>query len=1746
MDVFRVHEQLIADYRAFTSSFVELRDPRIRELVRERLAEGSQWPDPWLSLNPSFASGGSVADLVSQSRLHPECERIFRIKRDQNDPGTSTLSLHRHQTDAIDVARTGGSYVLTTGTGSGKSLAYIVPIVDSVLRANAHNGGKRLPGVKAIVVYPMNALANSQLGELEKFLRFGYPQGGEPVTFARYTGQESQDERKRILAEPPDILLTNYVMLELVLTRPDERKHLIRAAQGLRFLVLDELHTYRGRQGADVALLIRRLRDICASDNLQVVGTSATMASGGSSGAQKREVAAVATRLFGTDVSPERVIGETLRRATGVSAPAAQALGGAVDRCADAGPPTMFPDLADDPLAGWIESTFGLDTEAETGKLVRRKPTTVKDASATLASDTGRAARDAEHAIRSTLLAGSRALDPTSNRPLFAFRLHQFISKGDTVYVSIEPEDTRYLTDTYQLRVPDAPEKALLPLGFCRECGQEYMVVAKVQRHGKDVFEPRRDRDASGGDGVTGYLYVSSDLPWPVDPILEQRIPDSWLETDPATGQTVIAPAKQKYQPTTVHVALDGTSTGTGNGLKAWFLSTPFAFCLRCRVSYEQVRGSDYAKLATLDQEGRSSAVTVLSASVVRSLRTSAGEGLAPEARKLLTFVDNRQDASLQAGHFNDFAQVVQLRGALHRAMQASPQGLTHESVGERVAEALRLEFAAFAATPDAKFTARDRAIRALRGVVEYRIYADLQRGWRVTMPNLEQTGLLHVRYIDLPEIAADADSWHGTHPAWQQADPKLREELAEILLDEMRRVLAVDVDCLTENGYDQLWRESRQHLITPWNLGENETRTREGTVFPRSAPRFSGREDLNVSGRSAYGRYLRRDSDGLGKASLTDPQDALSAIEDLFRVFERTGLVTQVVEADGVPGYRLKASALRWVVGDGTKGADDKLRRSGNADAVTRVNPFFRDLYRDVSATLTGLFAKEHTAQVPGSEREAREQAFRAGTLPLLYCSPTMELGVDISSLNAVGLRNVPPTPANYAQRSGRAGRSGQPALVLTYCATGNAHDQYYFRHSRDMVAGSVAAPRLDLANEDLVRSHVHAIWLAETDQALPASITSLVDANAAGLPVVPEIWRALTEPDVVRRAAARADAVISAVRATWESTGEPARWWYDGWVGDQIRGASQTFDAALNRWRDLYRAATAEYDEQNKLAIDSRAPQKAKDRAHGRARDARAQINLLGNDGSDQGQTDFYSYRYLASEGFLPGYSFPRLPLAAFVPGNRTGKARDGDYLQRPRFLAISEFGPNSLIYHEGARYEVVRVQLPRAADGAAGEVDTEEARRCDACGYHHAVSVGTDVCNACGEPLGAKTYGLLRLQTVFTRRRERISSDEEERRRAGFELEISYRFQDSGDRPGAVEATASEGDEPRMQLVYGDSAEVRITNVGRRRRKDPNDRGFWLDLQDGRWLNDKAAADSTVDVGELPGLEDAKTKRKVIPFVQDRRNVLVARVANSLHSDTATTLRYALERGAEALFQLEDSELESRTLPDDQERGRFLLIESAEGGAGALRRLVAEPDALARVAAKALEIVHYSPDGVDLQKAPGARERCERACYDCLLSYGNQNLHGAIDRHTVVGLLLELTRSVTTAGAGGKSRDDQRQLLGSFADSSLEKQFVAWLGERGLRLPDRAQVTVEEAKARPDLVYDLSTGPVAVFVDGPVHDQPRQAQRDGEAQERLEDAGWFVVRVLHDADWAELVARNPSVFGTPRIAPPSEATV
>jgi ATP-dependent helicase YprA (DUF1998 family) len=236
MDVFDLDEKLLADYKRFARSFTQIRSKDIRDGVDRIYQTNHFWPAPLISINPHFEKGKSITDLVADKdkTLHPLTEQIFRIEG-------KSITLHRHQGEAVSKARRGVSFAVTTGTGSGKSMCFFVPIIDAAVRSLAAGEPRR---TRAIIVYPMNALANSQMEELNKFLsQSGLPDHLRP-TFARYTGQDDDAGREAIRTEKPDILLTNFMMLELLMTRQSDRdREVIANAQGLDFIVLDELHT---------------------------------------------------------------------------------------------------------------------------------------------------------------------------------------------------------------------------------------------------------------------------------------------------------------------------------------------------------------------------------------------------------------------------------------------------------------------------------------------------------------------------------------------------------------------------------------------------------------------------------------------------------------------------------------------------------------------------------------------------------------------------------------------------------------------------------------------------------------------------------------------------------------------------------------------------------------------------------------------------------------------------------------------------------------------------------------------------------------------------------------------------------------------------------------------------------------------------------------------------------------------------------------------------------------------------------------------------------------------------------------------------------------------------------------------------------------------------------------------------------------------------------------------------------------
>jgi len=610
-------------------------DERAQQFVEHALdAEARLWPDFLLQVSPAYARAATGDELAAQSMLHEQTARIFRT------PEGSPFHLYQHQIEALDKACSEESYIVTSGTGSGKSLTYFLPIVNNLMRQPAT--GDR---VAALGVYPMNALVNSQLQALEK-LQEGYERRtGQvfPVTFDKCTGETNETARAELRQHPPQILLTNYVMAELLLVRPEDQRFLDRAGGGLRFLVFDELHTYRGRQGADVAMLIRRLKERCAASNLVHVGTSATMVASPDATPELRRttVSDFATRLFGHPFTAGQVIEETFVTFTASELPTHEALVAAM-----AGPlPEQLEDFCRHPLARWVEREFGVEPEEE-GRLKRRVPRTLAQAAERLAQETSVESEVCAAHLREILNRGGMLVREDGGRG-FAFKLHQFIGQGRALFATLEAADRREFSLEGQVQAGGG--RLFVTIKFCRQCGQDYYHVLR-----SDTCSLPHPVGTESEDDAShpGYLMLApADNDWS-----EKRIPEEWRDARGRLRQTW-----RERVPQALWVTPDGSyATQSRQGaMKMWWQSAPFSLCLNCGEFYT-ARGRGFGKLASLSSEARSSTTTVLATALLRHA------GQTEMARdKLLSFTDNRQDASLQTGHFNDFVHVSLLRCAL-------------------------------------------------------------------------------------------------------------------------------------------------------------------------------------------------------------------------------------------------------------------------------------------------------------------------------------------------------------------------------------------------------------------------------------------------------------------------------------------------------------------------------------------------------------------------------------------------------------------------------------------------------------------------------------------------------------------------------------------------------------------------------------------------------------------------------------------------------------------------------------------------------------------------------------------------------------------------------------------------------------------------------------------------------------------------------------------------------------------------
>ncbi|WP_021594076.1 DEAD/DEAH box helicase [Actinomadura welshii] len=1022
--------------------------------------------------------------------------------------------------------------LITTGTGSGKTESFLIPVLDHCRRARAQGR----TGVKAVLLYPMNALATDQAQRLDDYLR--QPGLGD-VTAGLYIGDTPETgyprvytHRGEIRRSRPDILITNYKMLDLLLQRADDLP--LWGDADLAYVVVDEFHTYDGAQGTDVAMLLRRLAAALGHSEpgrplggICPVATSATLGESGDGA----EIRRVAEAVFGTPFGLDSVIGED-RQSTDefiedagidytLPLPDPQELASVPD-----------PHGDDGAMAQIMQAVTGRDslTPQELGKVLRQhiltsavlevldgRPHTLGEILELLprkgAYSWGTAIRlspvHAATALARFVALLSEARDPEdAGRPFLHIETHLWVRSVTRLLRAVGP---RPGFAWYGEAPPplDAETtvtgggREMLPAVYCRHCGRSGWAAISPERDPHDlVAEPAR-------------IYRSG--------ISEKRLVRSLIT---ATRREVQARAAgEQGGPHVLVLAANGRHVrpldpekDLENSAKADFRDVFVLADLSHGKESNRDAENDRCPACGMEQGTRflGSGLAALASVAVTELFT--GGQLQKQERKTLLFNDSVQDAAHRAGFVANRSFGFSLRLLLASQLDDAdgPKPL-HELISDTVKEASVPEYLPSVVPPD--LHDRDDVDALLAGESEGSARTWTLIGERLAFASVLEFGLrsrqgrtleltrtvaAEVAVRDIDRIAGLARDLQLAGPAALTGLPGHDTYVAYVrgLLERMRMRGAV------QHHWLDAWIDGAgtKRYMTIWGKRPDGM-----PAFPRglSAPRFvlgapKNRSEFDgITGRHSWlqdwtarclgiehgasGHYLSRLLNVLTEEDVIARRTAGDGATPVFGLrpghVQVRGLDDDQVENAGVycPVCNWQQTVHPESLREWVEAPCPRYRCTGHLDTDTRrsdlyENDYYRRLYR--SARPFSVITAEHTGQLTRPQREDVERRFRDGARysdpNVLACTPTLELGIDIGDLSAVVLASLPRSPAGYVQRVGRAGRKTGNAFLLTLIGR-NPRDRYYLTDPTDMIAGDIVPPGCHLsAVEILQRQYV------------------------------------------------------------------------------------------------------------------------------------------------------------------------------------------------------------------------------------------------------------------------------------------------------------------------------------------------------------------------------------------------------------------------------------------------------------------------------------------------------------------------------------------------------------------------------------------------------------------------------------------------------------------------------------------------
>ena len=1749
-------EQVVSDFLRYQLSTYAFADQSLYTQMRDLLSleQTRATPllkGPYISLSRTFRQGAALDRLVSEGVLHPHIHQLSPYP-----------SVYSHQEQAIRAIRAGKTTLVATGTGSGKTECFLFPIISRCLELR--DAGEPA-GITAVIVYPMNALAEDQLQRMRELLAgtgvtFGMYVGKTPDAEASVTGvrlppgssvadyraklAEVQRKKLDVAVHPPEectsrevmrtpgkqprILLTNVKQLELLLTRQKDLELFDNAR--LEYMVFDEAHTFTGAQGAETACLIRRLRSYCGKSegSTTCIATSATIADP-ISGLEAGRI--FASRFFGVNGIEVELVGESYEADIwGASRTASAPLSG--DQCVQL--QTLLDVLSrvdrDDASEGdiqalriWFQSVTGSRLgdgdwrKALHGWLSHnevvyqiaeklRRPRPLTDLLEEMTATLGRSISEEEILIWLALGAASRQ----DTRPLVRPVVHGFVRGVSGAVVTFPERDRQaklWLSAADALN--DDPDQFRFPVLSCTTCGQQYFV-----HYVEDFLFTEREPGGGVAEGNNRYWRPLEQAHGGIRALsLDHQVGSDPDDDAPARTQTLFV---CRYCGA-AHKEDVAQCLGCGREK----VLAPLHFiqqkdenpgvltkCVSCNAIGRRFVGQ-YREPARPVRATTVADVHVLAQSMIHRA----------ERKRLLVFADNRQDAAFQAGWMQDRSRRYRLRELLYKKIRdgkISVGDLTlwidqlldsdDELSRALIPEVWRAE--AKTGTGQAHGLERKWYLRA-------QIVRELAIGARQRI-GLEPWGRMKVEYqgltADLPVIL----KWANRIGCKAEA---LVEGVASLL--DNARARKVVHDNVTKM-FSKFWLEGSKELQRGYIASMRDVP--KALVFQREGDHDEKRLQQWFSN---YDTAAKQAAIAWGVA----PEEVALFLREIWNLL--TGdleLMVPVILRGGrgnplprcTGAHQVEVDKLLLAPHRGRYRCDTCRRlhirsnptgscmayRCGGVLRWEEEDPDNYDLLL-LDQEFSMLRAREHSAQIPGPERERIEISFKSDgeRINTLVCTPTLEMGVNIGSLDAVLMRNMPPLPANYWQRAGRAGRQFRMALDITYCRAAS-HDRAYFNDPLKMLEGLVEPPSFNLRNPVMIRKHANATILTTLfkqvrESSLPQlELDAIKEALDLCLPRIIKPW--LFTPEGYVRATpmdvSAVNAVVGAHRALLLRAVMEA--FQQGWPEEDrevisqeqmelvIDGFGDALQEVVNRLFARLQWALGQLERLRSVASDKGALDADEEAL--RARCERLVKKLKGEArrraNQAEGVDDTNTYGVLAAEGFLPGYGLDTGAVTITHEAPRYGSDIQDWELRRNTSLAIREYIPGNLIYANGHKFVPRRFHLePEEPLTFVVDVACESIQE-----------TGGAVTTATG--LGSQLLKGVVMCDVDAPHQSYISDEEDYR----FQMPVAIFGHEQGRHAGGKAY-----DWGGAQLHLKRSVHMRLVNVGAANRVNNQSLlGYPVCLVCGH-SRSPMSHQREIDDFNAHHQERCGQPSEFIGFYADIVSDSLSLV-ECPSREIAYSLMEALRQGAAEVLDMEIADLQILVFGKaGSEQVDGVLYDPMPGGSGLLDQIIKRwPD----VVAAAATIVS------------GCASACETSCIDCLQHFRNSFYHHNLNRHSAIECFREWGANLVGSHVIPPILPDETKTKDPVNDPEAQLKVMLEAAGLGGFETEKPIPISGGIVTRPDIYFhepnDQYAG-VCVYLDGMsshIHGNTATATRDKMIREELRSKDFEVVEIMY----------------------------